>query len=294
MTKKHIAYLEMVIASVLWSIAGIFIKMVDANPFTIAGLRSLFSAVPVIIFMIFTHERFKIGKYGILASFALTLTFNAFVAANKLTTAANAIVLQFTAPIFIMAINMIFFRQKAKVIDIIAVFLTLLGISCFFFEQMDSGNLYGNIIGVLSGFFMAFMYVFVGKASPEEKMSSILLGHVFTAVIGCGVGAVLPHFAAHLPAELGAAFNLDGMGWLCIAILGIFQLGIPYMLVAASSKDCPALAASLIGVLEPLLNPVWVAIFDGEIPGMTALIGAVIIVVSVSGWCILSEKQEKA
>lgn len=281
----------MVIAAALWSIAGIFIKMIDANPFTIAGLRSLFSAGVVAVFMAVRHERFKISRYSILASVALMLTFNAFVTANKLTTAANAIVLQFTAPVFILLINLIFFKQRAKLIDVFAVILTLLGISCFFFEEMNSGGLLGNIIAVLAGLFMAFMYVLVGKAEPEEKMSSILLGHLFTAITGGAVGLVLPSFAGSIPDALSAGFNIDAIGWVCVAVLGIFQLGIPYILVAVSSQHCPALAASLIGVLEPLLNPVWVAVFDGEMPGITAFIGAVIIIVSVSGWCVFGERK---
>ncbi len=293
MTEKNKAYLEMVIAAALWSIAGIFIKMINANPFTIAGLRSFFSACVVAVFMALTREKFKISRYSLLASVALMLTFNAFVTANKLTTAANAIVLQFTAPVFILLINLIFFKQRAKIIDVLAVILTLLGISCFFFEEMSSGGVLGNIIAVLAGLFMAFMYVLVGKAAPEEKMSSIFLGHIFTALSGCAVGAILPSFAGSIPEALSASFNIDAMGWICVIILGVFQLGIPYMLVAASSKHCTALAASLIGVLEPLLNPVWVAIFDGEMPGATALAGAVIIIVSVSGWCVLSERKPK-
>lgn len=291
MSKKHMAYMEMVIASVLWSIAGIFIKLIDANPFTIAGLRSLAAIIPVIAIMLYRRERIIISKNVILGAVFLMLTFNAFVAANKLTTAANAIVLQFTSPIFIVLINILILKQKVKLIDIFAVILTFIGISFFFFEQLDGGSVLGNIVAIMAGLFMGIMFVMVGKAEGHEKMSSILFGHIFTVITGVLIGLVLPAFSGSIPKALSASFNIDILGWISIFILGIFQLGIPYVLVGIASKDCPALACSLIGVIEPLLNPVWVAIFDGEKPGMFALFGAIIIIISVSGWCILSEKM---
>lgn len=294
MNKKHLAYMQMVVASVLWSIAGIFIKLIDANPFTIAGLRSAVAIIPVIVMMAVNHEKLKPTKNALISAVFMMLTFNAFVAANKLTTAANAIVLQFTAPIFIEIISIVFLHEKAKMIDILAVALTFIGISFFFFEQMDGGGLLGNIIAVLAGFFMAFMYIAVNRADPSEKMSSIFFGQAFTAIAGIIAGLILPTFSGKIPDALTVPFNLSPMGWLCIFILGVVQLGIPYVLVGLASKNCSALACSLIGVIEPLLNPVWVAIFDGEIPGIFALIGAVIIIVSVSGWCILSDREGSA
>lgn len=294
MSKKHTAYLQMIVASVLWSIAGIFIKLIDANPFTIAGLRSVAAIIPVIVIMAVNRERLKPTKNVLISAVFLMLTFNAFVAANKLTTAANAIVLQFTAPIFIEIINIVFLKQKARIIDILAVALTFIGISFFFFEQMDGGGMLGNIIGVLSGLFMAFMYISVNRADLSEKMSSIFFGQAFTAIVGITVGLILPAFSGKIPDALTVPFNMSSAGWICIFILGIVQLGVPYVLVGLASKNCSALACSLIGVIEPLLNPVWVAIFDGEIPGILSLVGAVIIIVSVSGWCILSDREGSA
>ena len=244
MNKKHLAYMQMVVASVLWSIAGIFIKLIDANPFTIAGLRSAVAIIPVIVMMAVNHEKLKPTKNVLISAVFMMLTF--------------------------------------------------IGISFFFFEQMDGGGLLGNIIAVLAGFFMAFMYITVNRADPSEKMSSIFFGQAFTAIAGIIAGLILPIFSGKIPDELTVPFNLNPMGWLCIFILGVVQLGIPYVLVGLASKNCSALACSLIGVIEPLLNPVWVAIFDGEIPGIFALIGAVIIIVSVSGWCILSDKDGSA
>lgn len=294
MSKKHIAYIEMAAASVLWSIAGIFIKMIDANPFTIAGLRSLAAIIPVALIMLFSRDKLTVNKNILASAVFLMLTFNAFVAANKLTTAANAIVLQFSAPVFIVLINFFILKQKVRMIDVLAVIFTFAGISFFFFEQMDGGGFLGNILAVLAGLFLGAMYVAVARAKPSEKMSSIFFGHLFTAVTGIGIGFILPAFAGKIPDALAASFNMDLTGWICILILGIFQLGIPYILVGFASKNCSALACSLIGVIEPLLNPVWVAVFDGEMPGIPALIGAVIIIVSVCGWCILSEKNSQS
>ncbi len=293
MSKKHVAYIEMVIASVLWSIAGIFIKLIDANPFTIAGLRSLVAIVPVVVIMLFKRERPAVNRNIILGGLFLMLTFFSFVVANKLTTAANAIVLQFVSPIFIVLINTFILKERMKLIDILAVVLTFIGIAFFFLDELSGGNLLGNIIAVLSGLFLGSMFVMVGKAGPEQKMSPILFGHIFAMITGLLVGAILPNFSGKIPAGLTASFNIDALGWVSLFILGIFQLGIPYVLVGMASKNCPPLACSLISVIEPMLNPVWVAMFDGEKPGMFALVGAIIIIISVSGWCILSEKQSK-
>ncbi|NLG92074.1 MAG: EamA family transporter, partial [Clostridiales bacterium] len=101
-----------------------------------------------------------------------------------MTTAANAIVLQFTSPVFIMILSAFFFHQRFYKADIIAVAFTLTGISLFFFDKLGTGNLIGNCLAILAGLFMAGMYVFTGRMDDDARMSGILFGHLFTAVIG--------------------------------------------------------------------------------------------------------------
>lgn len=281
MTKEMGAMLKMLLCACLWSIAGIIIKLVDMNPFAIAGLRSLFAAATVAIFMRLTSKRVIVNKKTIVGAVFLCATFIAFVSANKLTTAANAIVLQFTAPVFVMIIEGIILHKKPRLFDMATVFVTLGGISLFFIDSLGSGKIIGDTVAVFAGLFLAFFFFVVGESQGDEKISGILFGQILTAVIG------LPFlfFTEN-------TVNVQSVAW--IAVLGVFQLGIPYILLAEASKYCPALACSLISVAEPLLNPVWVAIFYREIPGAMSLLGGVTVIAAVTFWCIFKDKFQGA
>lgn len=276
--QKRAIFLMALCAS-LWSIAGIFIKLIPWNPFAIAGFRSFIAAFVLIIYMKFTHLKLKINRISLLGGIFLSATFLCFVIANKLTTSANAIVLQFTAPIFILILSALFLKQKFRKADILTVIITLIGISLFFFDQLSSGNLIGNCIAILAGFTMAVMFVCIGNSNDDDsRMSSILLGHIFTAVIGIPIFFIIPNIVT--PISI-----------ISILILGILQLGIPYTLYGIASKNCPPLMCSLLGAIEPLLNPVWVFLFAGEAPGIFALIGGIIVIITITIWCIWRDKS---
>ena len=280
MSKKNKAIIQMIVCSVLWSIAGIVIKQINCSAVVITGFRSLFSALTVHAFMKFAKLKFTFSRRVVPTAICMCITFFCFVGANKLTTAANAIVLQFTSPVFVMLISAVIYKTKFKPSDIAAVAATLFGISLFFLDQLDSGSMLGNIIAILAGFFMAGIFVFGGNSSRAERMTGTLIGHIMTAVIGI---SFLP-FTQNV---------IDGKAVVGFVILGVFQLGIPYILVALALSNCPPLACNLIGVIEPLLNPVWVFIFNGERPGKNAFIGAVIILVSITVWCIYKDRTER-
>lgn len=267
----------MLVCACLWSIAGIIIKLVDMNPFAIAGMRSLFAAITVLIFIKLTKKSIVVSKRSVTSALFLCLTFMAFVTANKLTTAANAIVLQFTAPIFVMLAEGFILRKKPRMFDIITVLVTLGGISLFFIESLHSGRVAGDVIAVFAGLFLGLMFFSVGESKGDEKISGIFFGQLLTAAAG------LPF--------LFFGENTINVGFvLWLAVLGIFQLGIPYVLMTEASKHCPPLACSLISVAEPLLNPVWVAVFYGEIPGVFAFVGGAVVIAAVTIWCIFKDK----
>jgi drug/metabolite transporter (DMT)-like permease len=277
------AMLFMVLCAVMWSIAGIFIKWISWNPLLIAGARSILSAAVIGIFMASTGRKLKINKYSVCAGIGLSGSCISFVIANKLTTAANAIVLQYTAPIFILLFSAFLFKRKLKRGDISVVLATTGGIALFFFDQLSPGSIVGNILGIIAGFFLAVMFVCVGQAAEDDsvRMSGILLAHIFTSLVGiCSL--------------LFVDFHTTSLELLYVIILGIFQLGIPYVLYSIASKHCPPLACSLIGTLEPLLNPVWVFLFDGEAPGLYALFGAIVVIAAISAWCVWQNKSLKA
>lgn len=275
--RKNRAMLLMVITAAMWSLGGIFIKLISWNPFLIAGVRSGISGSIMALYMAATRTQFKLNRYSLLAGMGLGCSATLFTIANKLTTAANAIVLQYTAPIFILLISAVFLKEKMQKQDILVVCITMGGMVLFFLDQLSPGNLLGNILGILAGVTLGQMFVMVGRGGDDDatRMSGILIAHMITLMIGVPVG--LPQTEEVATMEI-----------LYVIILGVFQLGIPYVLYGIASRDCPPLACSLIGMLEPLLNPVWVAIFIGEVPGPFALAGAVIIIATVTWWCVKS------
>lgn len=271
----------MLLCAALWSIAGIFIKLIPWNSIVIAGIRSLIAGAVMFVYMRYKRIGFTADRRSMLGGLALCCTLTCFVAANKLTTAANSIVLQFTAPMFIVVFSVLFLKKKFSRSDIFAVVLTMLGISLFFFDQLTPGHLLGNCVAIVAGMAFAGYYMSLEGASESERMSAILMAHGLTFCVS------IP-FIALEPPELGAAPVI------CIFILGVVQLGIPYVLLGRASGSCPPLACSLLGAVEPLLNPVWAFIFDGEAPGMWALIGGVVVVVTITVWCVYGDLREKA
>lgn len=282
-TPQKRAMLLMALCACLWSISGIFIKWISWSPFLIAGGRSLVSAMVLGGFMFAAKIKISVCKFSLGAGISLAVSFLCFVSANKLTTAANAIVLQYTSPIFILIISALFLHQRIRRKELAVVCITAIGIVLFFLDQLSPGNIAGNILGILAGMFLSIMFVLVGLAGDDDsvRMSGILFAHALTALIGIPVGIL---FTSSLSAP---------EVWF-ILILGVFQLGIPYILYAIAAKDCSPLACSLIGMLEPLLNPIWVLIFDGETPGFFACIGAVVVIAALVVWCISESRGEKS
>lgn len=281
MKKENLAIVEMLLCAALWSIAGIFMKLIPWNGFAMAGMRSLIAGLTFAVYMVITRRRFIINTKTLLSGVLTGCVYTCFAVSNKLTTAANAIVLQFTSPVFIVIFSAIIFRQRIKKNDMYVVIATLIGIALFFFDQLKPGYILGNFVAIAAGMFMAGMFMAVGNLEGDARFSAIFIGQMFTFLVG------LPFIITTKP-----EFTLTAT--LSIIILGVFQLGISYILYVHASKYCPPLACCLLGALEPLLNPVWVFLFDGERPGIFALVGAVIVVVSITVWCIFGQKDESA
>lgn len=280
MSNKTVGIIQMVICAVLWSIGGIIIKLIECGPFMIAGVRSFFAALCMAVFMLTAHVKFKVNKRVVAGSFFTALTFIFFVLANKLTYAANAIVLQFTEPIFLLIFTALFYKEKLKAKDMAVAVATLLGVGLFFADSVSSDRLFGNFVAIGAGISLAFVYMISGRVSREERMSGMLIGHLLTAVFGMIMFFVFPTSVTVKDVAL-------------MVVLGVFQLGIPYVLYCLALGKCSAFACSLIGAVEPLLNPVWVMIFDGETPGVFALAGGVVVITAVTLWSMADSKSKK-
>ena len=279
MTEKNKAIIEMLICAMLWSIAGILMKLLPWNGLAVASLRSLIAGITFIVYMLITRKSFIINKMTLLSGGLTGLVYICFSCANKFTTAANAIVLQFTSPIFVLIISAVFFKAKVKKRDIITVAITLFGIALFFFDELNPGNIKGNILAILAGLFMAAMFVLVGNIEGDERYSAICIGQFVAFIIG-------------LPTVIITKPVINTTTLFAIISLGVFQLGISYILYVKSSACCPPLACCLLSGLEPLFNPIWVLLFYGEKPGIFAFIGGIIVVVTITVWCALGAKDE--
>ncbi len=276
---KNKAILEILLCAALWSTAGIFMKFIPWSGFAIAGVRSLLAGAVMGVFMLSRRIRFTATRRSVFGGVSLCTTMTLFSVANKMTTAANAIVLQFTSPIWIMLISALVLRQRFRRADVLAVALTFLGIALFFADGLALGNTAGNLVALGAGLAFGCYYLSLGECPEPERMSAVLIAHFLTFLIGIPA-TITTHPAVTAPAVV------------CLLALGIFQLGIPYVLLAHASGWCPPLICALLGALEPLLNPVWVAIFDGELPGVWALIGGVIVIIAVTALCIHDAGEE--
>lgn len=262
-----------VIASALWSIGGLLVKLLDWNPVAIAGSRSVIAALVILAHI--KKPKITKSKPQIIGIFAYSATVLFFVIANKLTTAANAILLQYTAPIFVAILSFWLLKEKIRWYDIVSIVMVIVGMSLFFIEGVNAGNFIGNIVAIASGFALACNTLALRAQKDSSGMESVLFGNLLTFIIA-------------IPFILKVSISLRDV--LVVAILGIFQLGISYIFYVDSLKYITALEAILIAVLEPLLNPLWVYIFLREKPGFNAIIGGIIVIVTITLRGILSSK----
>jgi drug/metabolite transporter (DMT)-like permease len=272
--------IAMAATAFLWSISGLFIKIIDWHPFSIAGIRSLIASVVVLIYIKRPHFHFSFPQVA--AAIANAATMLLFVTANKTTTAANAILLQYIAPVFTAVIAAVLLKERMHWEQAIAIVLVSGGMVLLFMDKVDGGKLLGNTLSVCSGITFSFYFVFMRMQKDGSPFESALLSHWITAVICLVVSLFLP-----MP-------SFTTLSILSIMVLGVVQLGISTILFAVGIKRIPAVTANLITVIEPVFNPVWVFIALGESPSAIALAGGVIIIAAVTGASLVSARRAKA
>jgi drug/metabolite transporter (DMT)-like permease len=259
------AVLLLFVCAILWSSGGLLLKVVDWHPLAVAGGRGLIAGVFLLVWV--RRPKFTWSATQIGAAVAYAACTVLFAVANKFTTAANAIFLQYTAPIYIALLSFWILGERTRRADWVTIAFAIGGMALFFVEELTFAGMFGNIIAIGSGVGFAVMALLLRKQKDGSPIESIILGNLIAGAIG------LPFMLTSAPP--GAV----GIG--ALLVLGIFQLGLPYLLYAYSIKRVTALEAVLIPVIEPVLNPVWVLFFLGERPGPLALLGGAIVLGAV-------------
>lgn len=259
------AVLYLVITSVLWSLGGLLIKLVNWNPIAIAAGRSLISALLILAYV--KRPKFTWSVDQLLAAFFYFGTVTLFVTANKLTTAANAIILQYGAPIYVAIFAPMILKEKTKMADWLAIGFAFFGMTLFFFDELEIKGVVGILVAIASGISFAMYIIFMRKQKDASPIESTLLGNILTALVG-------------LPIIFSQSFEFRNI--VGIVLLGTVQLGFSYILYSIAIKYVEALEAILIPVIEPILNPIWVYLAYGERPGKWALLGGAIVLLSVT------------
>jgi drug/metabolite transporter, DME family len=263
---RQYAILMTVLAAILWSTGGIFIKLLPQDAFTILFYRSFYAGL--IFLLIFGKKLFVFNKLSIISSLFYAPLLIAFVTSTKLTTAANAIFLQYTAPAFVLLLEPYFIRTKLKKINIFTVIVCFMGMGLFFIEQLSSpDNWLGIWLALLSGVILTGLLITQKMNKPEYQPGAVFLGNMLVCLI------TLPWFITSPSPTITENTYL--------MILGFGQLGLGFALFLYGQKHLPAIESALIAMLEPLLNPVWVFVGYGEHPGNWAIAGGLIILLTL-------------
>jgi drug/metabolite transporter (DMT)-like permease len=251
---KHV--LLLLAAAILWSLGGVLIKSIDWTPIAIAGSRSLIAIVVIALVMPGVFRKISWSTFPGALAYAGTVIL--FVIATKLTSAANAIFLQYTAPIYIAIISPWILHERTKPLDWLLIFVALCGVALFFVDQLSFEGIFGVIAALGSGMSFAWLTVFMRRQRSESPEAIVLLGNLLTLLLA------LPWMFPIAKIERNGVW---------IMLLGVFQLAIPYLLYSRAIKHIRALDAALISIIEPILNPIWVILLRGEHASFWSIIG---------------------
>ena len=263
--EKKYAIILLLVAGAMWSLGGLLIKSIPWHPLAISGMRGGIAAI--VIYAFSKDKKIIITFDKILAACFYTLVVTLFVISNKLTTAGNAILLQYTAPVYVALFGYMFLGEKSTFIDWITILILLGGLTLFFLDDLSFDGYLGNTLAILSGMSFAALTITLRKQKDNNPSDSILLGNILTLIIG------LPIIISD------TSFNLHSI--ILILILGIIQLGIPYIFYTTAIKHVTALDAIIFPIIEPILNPILVFFILGEALGPWAFLGGLLVLGSV-------------
>ena len=276
MTQEQRGTLFVALSAALYSIGGLCIKLIPWNGMSINGGRTAIALVVIGAYLIAARHPLRFNGWVLLGALSVFGTNALFSVANKLTTAANAIVLQFTVPIFVMLFSLLFFHRRPGRLDLAACAVVFGGIVFFFLDSLTMGGGFGNFLALLSG--ITYAGVFLMNDLPgADAISSVFWGDVISACTG------LPFLLQETEFSSNALVSL--------VVLGTFQVGLAYVCLCIGLRTTPPVTASLISGIEPVLNPILVALFYGEKMGTFALVGAAIVIGGVLVYNVLRARE---
>jgi drug/metabolite transporter (DMT)-like permease len=267
-------------AAVLWSLAGVFIKYLDLHPLAIVFYRSFFAALVFAPFV--KRSQWRFNAPIAISVLTYTAAISAFVAANKLTTAANAIVLQYTAPVFVFLFSRLVLGERIAKLNGFALVVAMIGVALISLDSAGEPEMAGVLLALLSGVLFAGYMVNLQRTQEVHP--------VYLTWINNAVCALLLVFVV----KSRLALSLEQIG--ILAVMGAVQLGLPYFLFSKGLQTVPIQEASLIALIEPVLNPLWVALTVGEIPSAATLSGGGLILLGLSArylWPLITSSAER-
>ena len=279
---KKLAIVALFLTALIWSTGGIGFRLLEtSNGLVISGYRSFFAALFYIV-VFRALPKMERGPHFKVAIVAYSLVTTLFVVSNTLTTAANAIVLQYTAPIFACLFLFFIFKKPLPKSDIIATVIIFLGIGIFFLDsltlQVSTSMTVGNTLAVASGAFFGLQAIVIGHTNQPRNVFTF--GNILNVLIALPFILMTP--------------LLPLSDLLIIIFLGVFQIGVSYLLFSYAVPRVTPLELLLIPAMEPILNPIWVFLFDGQTPSFLAIFGGIIIIVTIVVWSVYKEKKRNS
>lgn len=271
--------LMMLIASILFATGGILCKLIPWSPLAINGVRNLLGGLLIGAYLLATHHKLKFNLKILFGAICMCGVTTLFIVANKLTTAANAIVLQYTAPIWIILLSALILKKKPQAREIITILVVLVGIVLFFIDGIGAGNTWGNIAAVAAGVFYAGLFL-LNSLPGADALSALFIGQLGTGII--------------LSPLVIKETDFSAVPIIAVVALGIFQVGLAYIFFNLATSHTSPVTASIINGVEPILSSVLVAVFWGEMLTPLSLIGAVIVVAAILIYNILTSRKSSA
>ncbi|MDR1657310.1 MAG: DMT family transporter [Deltaproteobacteria bacterium] len=277
MKSKTTALLLLIMVASLWSVSGLFVKVIDCSPLALSSARGLFAALTISFLLPGGLHFQSLTKGHWITGACLMLLSITFISGMKLTAAANVIVLQYSAPIWVAIIAPLVLRERTGGRDWLFMIIIFGGVILFFLDGITAKGIWGNVLGLVSGFFFAIQALLLRRLKNKTPARAMILGNYLTFIVG------IPFLLASWPSLTG---------WLALLAMGVLQMGLPYFLYTMAVPRVSSLELVVVTMLEPVLCPLWVYLFLDERPGRYAILGAVTVIAAVTIWSVLKALEE--